>query len=333
MARYSNKSNAVAWLLLGALASACGLRSIDVPERGGAGGNAMQGDASLDVGGGGFPSQDASADAPADSLGDCSSCIGGNCACVPPAPQDWEHAVVAEHTDGTRQLCPQGFDAPIILGLGAKDTGCGSCVCKDPAARCRSETYDQCGGTYKSGGDIIGAGCNTSLVTNATQATKLDTYKTCTDFEPQPLEPVFDTTVTVCRHDDTALTSCGNGVCLPTPLPPFEAMACVISSNSGDQTCPAGYPVKRSYATGFNDQRSCPSCQCPTSALSCKGATVRFCEGKNCTGCRPARPFGACVQGPVASVDVVMPLCSNGPSGAAGSVSTAGLRVVCCTAS
>jgi len=84
-----------------------------------------------------------------------------------------------------------------------------------------------------------------------------------------------------------------SSVCLPNPASPPQAAICV--EQAGDAACPAtGYPSKRLYYTGVDDQRGCTPCTCAAPAgASCSFAAAspgfRY-DPLTCTA--PMFPFG-----------------------------------------
>lgn len=271
------------------------------------------------------------------SAAPCDSCAdGGSCECVPQAPQGWSHVRLA---DGSTKSCPDGPSSLLVVGSGAVDTGCGACECGSASGggcgfRLRHYSYTGCAGSYTWAIVYNDVGqCENGIATGG--PVMLDAYGyggSCAPGTAQPKPATFAQTKSLCIEKSGG--ACGKGgACVRAQGPAFEDRDCVAFDSQGvDVACPASYPDKLSYSTGFDDTRKC-TCDCKPS-LSCSGGSAVF----DCSA-SAGNDAGKCVDAAAAGDFKVTALptlqsadCSpdTPATKSGGSVTASGLRVVCC---
>ena len=99
-------------------------------------------------------------------------------------------------------------------------------------------------------------------------------------------EPTFDVSLLGCGLTEPAEGMCDPGsLCAPDPIE-FEGGVCF--STPGDVTCPAGYPDKTVYATGYEDTRMCAdSCSCSSTGATCRVSVTGY-ASDNCVSAQGA---------------------------------------------
>jgi hypothetical protein len=327
--------------LAGALSSSClSLEDTQTPATGGTGTGGTVGDASWQGGStstGGSATGGASGAAGSGGFvsGSCDACTSSNgCECVPEVGQGWTHVRVA---DGTLSKCPDVTDAPVLVGSGATDTGCGTCTCGGASPGVCGfgmvrYSYAGCAGTgYYSLDTSVGTCHTLSGTTVAYMPKPFGEGGGCDPGTAQPKPPAFATKTSLCSQASEG--ACGtSGTCVPKPTTAFDASACVMFDSQGvDVACPPGYPNKQSFSTGFDDTRTC-KCNCKPS-VSCSGGSVTFdCAGttNQANQCKDATTVTEykILSLPSVTDTNCYPDGASTPSG--GTVMPSGLRVVCC---
>lgn len=302
---------------------------------GGAGtGGGGLGDASWTTGG---SAGDSSAGSGGFVAGNCDSCgAPGGCECVPQVEAGWAHVRIA---DGKLNACPGATGAPVVVGSGAVDTGCGSCQCGSASgASCGFAlvTYSQpgCattgyyGSVHNQAGQCVPYGGSSAGV----MLKAFGVGGSCDDGTAAPKAPAFATPKTLCSQPSGG--ACGaSGACVAAASSSFDEKACVMFESQGvDVACPPGYPEKLPFSTGFDDTRQC-ACNCKPS-VACSGGTAFF----DCTAGSGNDAY-QCKDGTtINDFKVVAPPTTTNadcsPDGAttlkSGQVVASGLRVVCC---
>jgi hypothetical protein len=268
----------------------------------------------------------------------CSSCADGSaCECVPEAPQGWSHARIR---DGKVSVCPgSGGKPPVSVGTSATDTGCGSCQCGSATggdcgfaavwysnASCTTTGYYA--GVHTDVGKCVTYGKNAGV-----QVKAYGVGGFCGPGTATPKPPAFGTITSVCPQ--AGGDACGtNGACVAAAPTSFQQKACVMFDSQGvDVACPAGYPDKLSFSTGFDDTRKC-TCDCEAS-LYCSGGSIAF----DCLAGGTQNQANQCKDATAGGDYKILAkptLASNGcapkgdPKPAGGTLVASGLRVVCC---
>jgi hypothetical protein len=130
-------------------------------------------------------------------------------------------------------------------------------------------------------------------------------------------------------------------VCVPDP--DADANGGICYSSEGDVACPAGYPTKQLFFTGFEDTRDCPnSCSCSASGAVCTVSITGY-ASDNCVSAQGAKSTDSGGQVCAASSNVVQSIrpgnvtvknagtCSPGAANLSGDVETTGAVTVCCS--
>lgn len=353
------RTRTVSWALVFVLAGAVSGCPFDIePVAQGAGdaGDATGGapsDASTGAGGASTAGTGGSA-SPFDggSAPDVETCVGCNaatCRCLPSLPSGWKHVALVETNDGTSVPCPDGFESGAQLGRGAVDEGCSACRCEQPTAG-PCEPYvmgnSACRGEHPVGGfgqivvgqcrrNVHGATMNHAVVRTGGAGTLQLFDPECGEPETDPLPPRFETTLTVCEAD--APPGCSDGECVPVPLSPFGASACVLAPQEGNVSCPEGYPRKLIYETGFDDSRSCDGCSCQPDTF-CTGGRVEYCADEDCSSGCEVVDSDVCHVGRPGSVKMLsLPTPPDdacrvvGTPTTSGTLTARGMRVLCCS--
>jgi len=98
----------------------------------------------------------------------------------------------------------------------------------------------------------------------------------------QPPPPTWMTVGIACAENAPGASGCkGNQICSP-PAPAGFAGICVLQT--GDVSCPGGFPTKHVYYSGLKDTRTCSACGCGApGAATCTVQTTAY-PTSDCTG-------------------------------------------------
>lgn len=265
----------------------------------------------------------------------CDTCGASQCECVPPAPKGWSVVRIAE---GKLTSCPEGGEAPLVVGTQAVDTGCQPCACGNVLGGTCGVQLE----LFKDGFD-----CNKNPTPGQIETTEgacvqfFDLAKmmklrrvreggSCEPGSSLTLPPELADPKSVCKAKSGG--TCGEGgACVAKASAPFGPSACVMADIGGELACPDGYPNKIPYAESFDDTRKC-SCPCKVTG-GCTGGVAHY----NCTG-ETVDQLDQCVQFKITNFQVsTLPTATPGgcepegpPAVSSGKVTASGLRVVCC---
>jgi hypothetical protein len=276
----------------------------------------------------------------------CSHCAGSRCACEPVPPDAFDFARLAR-APVFGQTCPDGMVAGQALGSGQRDTGC-ACRCDSPATGtpCGLVAYGQiaCGGdpqaTIQSS-----SGCAPLPSAGQPSARVMAPSGSCApSAERNP--PEFDVPFLACLDQKPASDpACDSGsLCTTSAQGPFDPAACVMAKSELESTCPSGYPHGYTFATGFDDLRSCDDTSCSCKPQVCSGSEVSLCLDSACGNCpkKAGEPdggqpltgcfdFGGLTHAKVDVPGVTTGACQpTGQSTSSGTLSASGTLLVCC---
>lgn len=294
------------------LLSACQFPSYMVSPTGGSGGsssNAGSGGAGLsDAGGKAGDGNGAAGDGGAEQGGDGGAagapqepCAPESCAARAPTG-GWEGPIAFwEGPAGSTKVpdCPPGYTdgKELHRGLVAPPSSC-ACTCASQGQSCDANTtltiYTDlsCSSSCQS---VPLSDCTTISNCNGSQGSMRAEIPTpaggaCVPSVKQPEPPAWQFDAKVCTASDVQVCP-GDQICAPTPMAPFEPIACVkrtFDEGASLPGCPAGFPQARPllYAD-FDDDRGCSECRCSSlNGGSCTG-TLSVSLNTTCTTTNP----------------------------------------------
>lgn len=215
---------------------------------------------------------------------------------------------------------PVGWDGPLALGAGAAAIACdgaynmlalegfaglmfgpatcSACACAPGAVTCtpgaiQRFTTAACDMGTEEGSAIAqgSSSCNNTDDPGGTVGVEIaPPTASAPDCAPSGGAPTvgaitWSTVGTACSTDLTVGGGCTAGdVCVPKTPGTFGTTQCV--SQSGDQSCPPGYPTKGVFhlaVDDYVDTRDCTACGCEDPVATCTGETS-FHTNNNCPG-------------------------------------------------
>jgi hypothetical protein len=225
-----------------------------------------------------------------DAGGSTASCLSDE-QCVPAAPAGWDYSFLAGFAFAdpgpSSEPCPGGSSPTRYFMTPETGSSCATCACGPrTGAACSvplecgtdsscaanpdiSKDDSSChdGGSSKKIWCKLGSPVTTSAGACAPSGGELS--------KPDPWQQLADVCVA------TASTSCGTGMqCVPRGTGSYIGFVCI--SVTGEQTCPADYPVESRLYKNQIDTRACSPCSCTPNPLACLGAEYEIVDDSNC---------------------------------------------------
>jgi hypothetical protein len=222
---------------------------------------------------------------------------GGGDRCMNAIPEGWQGPVALISADAGQPLpaCAGDFpnELPLDLGEGF-DAGEAACMCEctplDPVCEMQAQlAYWNTGlafafhcNNYPPDGLVNAvdgialapmAAAEGSWIPDPSGAWRVDAYEQEVTGSCQPSasssipEPSYLTNAVACGMDE-APQACDDGVCLPTASAPFDGRVCVWMQGAHECT-DSTYSEQQIYYTGYDDDRSCPTCSCGELSGNC----------------------------------------------------------------
>jgi len=322
------------------------MSSTSVSETGDGDGD-PSGDGDGDLSGDGDPATgDGDGDLSGDGDGDATTTEGGACelSCIPDPGPAWV-GPIAVGEDSCADPYPEQVES-LFADIDPGQPSC-ECACGDPQVTC-STNMSVIGYAANNCADGQGANninpnqCyNTFSASHGLSLASPNASCGAGVVDENIPEPTFAVSRLGCGPGEFVEGSCEPGaLCAPDP-DGFDGGVCFWSE--GDVGCPAGYPNKSLYVTGFDDTRACDeSCSCSASGAQCRVSVTGF-ANDNCISAQGAIPVNSGEEECVAVSQVVQSIrpgsvnvidegtCSPGNVGTSGEVSETGQLTVCCS--
>jgi hypothetical protein len=233
-------------------------------------------------------------------LVDCADpvCQGAGYSCTDAPPAGWAGPLAYwDAVAMTRPSCAgnyTGAATDLMSGISAPPATCGcSCSGSGPevCGNAPGGLWDgngscnvACPGavSVQNGGACLPTGCNPATTIVSASFPKLAaTGLTCNGNLAKMVPAVsWSTLARTCAFSlPSQEGGCGaSKLCVTAPTSPFGG-PCI--TQSGDLTCPNGYPTKHLQYAGANDTRGCTACTCNTTPGTCTGG-ITFYATNNC---------------------------------------------------
>ena len=174
----------------------------------------------------------------------------------------------------------------LFMGFDPGDPNC-ACECGEPQVNCSTSMsvtgYSGTGCNNGQGSQGINEQqCyNTFAASHSLSLSNASAQCGPGDVVAEIPTPTFDVSLLGCAVSEPIDGGCeDNELCAPDPI---EFQGGVCFSSPGDVTCPAGYPEKTVFATGFEDTRMCADeCSCSATGATCQVSVTGFANA-NCS--------------------------------------------------
>lgn len=276
----------------------------------------------------------------APALEPCSTCAAERCQCAPKAPTGFDHARLRV-APKAGEVCPSGTVAGVAMGKGVEDTGC-ACGCDSPApgAACGLAVFAGKGCQGAPSSLLTASSCTALGVSGDSSVAVLPAAGASCPAKALANAPEFEVRVLACLDQLPSESGCDERTtCAAAADAPFDPSPCIVAKPGAKVECPDSYSHEYSFATGFDDQRSCSASGCACSPQECPDTKVTLCQDAACqSSCGlSAQSFGNCkdfaglTHGRVDFDGKTAGSCTpSGSSAASGSLTTTGSLVVCC---